>query len=344
MPELRKDPIIGRWVIVATERARRPGNFVDPGENVFEEEGVCPFCVHHETYTPPEVYSIRDNGSHPNSPGWKVRVVPSIKPIMKIEGSLTRRGTALYDVMDDVGAHEVIVETPDHIANMADLDASQIQKVFETYIVRINDLERDPRFRYALAYKNYGWSAGGGKIKHCRSQIIATPITPIRAKDELVGAKKYFDLHERCVYCDLIHQECKNQTRVVAENDQFVALTPFAARFPFEMWILPKKHSCDFSKGAPGTIAELASMMKEILTKLKVGLDDPAYNYVIHTAPFRRESPKDSQWKTINEDYHWHIEVMPRLTHVAGFEKGTGFYICSIPPENTAEYLRGVKV
>ena len=342
MPELRKDPIIGRWIIVATERARRPGNFVDPSENEFIEE-ECPFCAHRESQTPPEIYALRDKHSHPNSAGWKVRVVPSIKPILRIEGSLNRQGSGLYDVTDGVGAHEVIVETPEHIANMADLDLKQIQLVFETFIVRINDLERDPRFKYVLAYKNYGWSAGGGKIRHSRSQIIATPINPMRVKEELIGAKQYFDLHERCVYCDLIKQECDAKKRIVIESDHFAVLAPFASRFPFELWILPKKHHCDFSKGAHGHIHDLAKVLKEVLMRLKVGLDDPAYNFVIHSAPFRRDK-SGNRWKTIEDDYHWHIEVMPRLTHVAGFEKGTGFYICSIPPESTAEFLREVEI
>lgn len=344
MPELRKDPIVGRWIIVASERARRPGNFVDPIENKFEEEGPCPFCEHAESKTPPEVHVVRSKNFHSNGPGWKVRVIPSINPILGIEGSLNRRGKGLYDAMDAVGAHEIVVETPEHIANMADLTLTQIELTFEAYIHRIHDLERDPRFKYVMAFKNYGWSAGGSKILHSRSQLIATPVNPMRVKDELVGAKRYFDLHERCVYCDLVHQECASQDRVVSENDHFVSLAPFAARVPFELWIVPKKHSCDFVRGAQGLVHDLAKILKETLLRLKIGLQDPAYNYVVHTAPFRRPNPKGPQWKTIEEDYHWHIEIMPRLTHVAGFEKGTGFYICSIPPESTAGFLREVQI
>ncbi|MFA5059091.1 MAG: galactose-1-phosphate uridylyltransferase [Candidatus Omnitrophota bacterium] len=342
MPELRKDPIIGRWIIVSTERARRPGTFIDSNHKTIDE-GECPFCEHKESKTPPEIYAVRSHFA-PNSPHWKVRVVPNIAPALKIEGNLQRRGHGLYDVMDNVGAHEVIIETPEHIANMADLDAAQIKLVFETYVVRINDLEKDPRFKYVLPFKNYGWSAGGGNIRHTRSQIIATPVNPMRVKEELVGARRYFSYHERCVYCDLIKQELESKARVVLESDHFLAISPFAARFPFELWILPKKHSCDFSKGIIGFEYDLAEMMKKVLQKLKIGLNDPAYNYVIHSAPFRRGKSKSTEWNTIEGDYHWHIEVMPRLTHVAGFEKGTGFYICSIPPEKTAEFLRRVEI
>ncbi|HOW35793.1 MAG TPA: galactose-1-phosphate uridylyltransferase [Candidatus Omnitrophota bacterium] len=343
MPQLRKDPIIGRWVIVSTERARRPGNFVTPKENSFVED-ECPFCESRESKTPPEIYAVRGkHHPHPNTPGWQVRVIPSINPMLRIEGDLTRRGRGLYDVMSNVGAHEVIVETPKHIANMADLEVDQIKLTLETYILRINDLEKDPRFQYVIPFKNYGWSAGGGKIRHSRSQIIATPVNPWRVKEELAGAKKYFEYRERCIYCDLIRQECESKERIVVEQEHFVAVTPFASRFPFEVWILPKKHSCDFAKGLNGLQGDLAKILKKVLLKIKVGLNDPSYNYVIHSAPFHKRT-NTSDWKTVEHDFHWHIEVMPRLTHVAGFEKGTGFYICSMPPEDTAEYLRGVEV
>ena len=343
MSELRKDPVMGRWIIIANERARRPGSMIDWRDGDAAEE-PCPFCEKHEAQTPPEIYAVRTHHSKPNHPEWKVRVVPSINPILGIDGNLTRRGHSLYDVLDGFGAHEVIIETPKHIAHMGDLPEEQIQVALETYIVRMKDLENDRRFKYVLAYKNYGWMAGGGRIRHSRSQIIATPVNPMRVKEELAGAKKYFEYHERCVYCDLIRQEKDAQTRVILETDHFIALAPFASRFPFEIWILPKKHSCDFVRTPPDVCADLAKILKNILLRLKIGLDDPPFNYVIHTAPFRRWSEKKNYWETIEEDYHWHIEVMPRLTRVAGFEKGTGFYICPIPPEMTAEYLREVEI
>ena len=264
--------------------------------------------------------------------------------MFKIEGEFKRKGQGLYELMQGVGAHEVIIETPKHTANMADVDVKNIVLTLETYALRMNDLEKDERFKYVLAYKNYGFSAGGGPIKHSRSQIIATPVNPLRVKEELVAAKRYFEYRDRCLFCDMITQECESGERIVVDNDHFVAITPFASRFPFEVWVLPKKHSCDFAKGSRESYGELAKTLKLVLQKIKYGLDDPAYNYVIHTAPFRRQRKGGGQWKTIDEDYHWHIEVMPRLTRVAGFEKGTGFYICSIPPENAAEFLRDAEI
>jgi UDPglucose--hexose-1-phosphate uridylyltransferase len=191
-------------------------------------------------------------------------------------------------------------------------------------------------------FKNYGWAAGAGRLKHARSQLIATPVNPKRVKEELAGSRNYYDYHERCIFCDMLKQELATKSRVILDIDGFVAVAPFASRFPFETWILPKKHSSDFTSMDQNSRQMLAKVLKMTLSKLKKGLNDPPYNYVIHTAPFKRE--KLGYWKSIDSDYHWHIEIMPRLTRVAGFEWGTGFYICPLPPENAAEFLRGVEV
>jgi UDPglucose--hexose-1-phosphate uridylyltransferase len=244
--------------------------------------------------------------------------------------------------MAGIGAHEVIVETNQHIANIADLSEEQITKVITCYVDRIVDLGKDNRFKYVLVFKNYGWTAGGGRTKHSKSQLIATPVTPKRVKEELVGAHKYYEYHERCVFCDLVKQELAFKDRIIMDIDGFIAITPFAPRFPFEVWIMPKKHSCDFINLEMGMRLDLARIAKKVLLKLKKGLNDPPYNYILHTAPFRR--PKAGYWKSIDYDYHWHIEIMPRLTRVAGFEWGTGFYICPLPPEDAAKFLRETEV
>ena len=341
MPELRKDPIIGRWVIIATERAKRPDQFSGQAEEGPPEK-PCPFCEGQESQTPPEIYALRTRSTARNSPGWELRVVPSLAPFLKIEGELDRRGKGLYDLMNGIGAHEVVIETNQHIANMADLSEEQISKVITCYIDRMLDLQKDGRFKYVLVFKNYGWIAGGGRIKHSRSQLIATPVNPKRVKEELVGARKYYEYHERCIFCDLIKQELAFKDRVILDIDGFIAITPFAARFPFEIWILPKRHSADFTNLDMGMRLELGRIMKKVLSKLKKGINDPPYNYILHTAPFRR--PKVGYWKSIDYDYHWHIEIIPRLTRVAGFEWGTGFYICPLPPEDAAKFLREVEI
>ncbi|MBM3244523.1 MAG: DUF4931 domain-containing protein [Candidatus Omnitrophica bacterium] len=341
MPELRKDPVIGRWVIIATERARRPDQYAKGAPEGPKEE-ACPFCEGSESQTPPEIDSIRPKNSAPNTPGWDLRVVPSIAPFLRIEGELDRRGKGLYDLMNGVGAHEIVIETNKHIESMSDLSQDQIAKVISCYIDRIIDLEKDRRFKYVMVFKNHGWSAGAGMFKHSKSQLIATPVNPKRVKEELVGARLHYDYHERCIFCDLIKQEIETKDRVILDIDGFIAITPFAARFPFEVWILPKKHSCDFVSLDMESRQNLAKILKMTLAKLKKGLNDPPYNYVIHTAPFRRH--KSGYWKSIDYDYHWHIEIMPRLTRVAGFEWGTGFYICPLPPEEAAKFLREVQV
>ncbi|MFQ5681015.1 MAG: DUF4931 domain-containing protein, partial [Candidatus Omnitrophota bacterium] len=226
MPELRKDPVLGRWVIIATERAKRPDNFA-ASSACGPAEGECPFCEGKEYETPAEVYALRKPQTRPNSSGWQVRVVPSIKPLLHIDGKPERQGRGIFDIINGAGAHEIIVETPQHIANIADLSVEQISRVIDVYARRFKDLEKDERLKYLLVFKNYGWAAGGGRIRHSRSQIIATPVNPKRVKEELVGARKYFEYHERCVFCDLIRQELDFGKRIIADIDGLVAVAPF---------------------------------------------------------------------------------------------------------------------
>ena len=338
MPELRKDPLIGRWVIIATERAKRPVDFVASHDEAMPA-GDCPFCEGRESRTPNEILALR-SGTAPDQPGWQVRVIPSVKPLLRIEGELNRHGKGMYDVMDGIGAHEIIVESPQHIHNAADVPLELFHASLHAAMTRILDLERDPRFRYVLWFKNYGTTAGAGNIQHSRSQLIATPVTPLRVKEELVCARRYYEDKERCLVCDLLQQERDAKIRVVIDSTHIMAICPFASRFPFELWIVPKRHSCDFGKMQPEELADLAAVFKQILSRLKAVLDDPPYNALLHTAPFRHPRSKVAHWKTIEEDYHWHIELIPRLTRVAGFEWGSGFYINPTPPEESAKYLR----
>lgn len=339
MPELRKDPMIGRWVIISTERAKRPTDFLAPGSPP-EAQNHCPFCEGQESSTPSEIFALRPNGGLANSGGWLVRILPSIRPVLRIEGELNRRAKGMFDVMNGIGAHEVIVESPTHIESAAELTVEQWQRTIQAVVVRMVDLEKDPRFRYVLWFKNYGIVAGAGRFQHARSQMIATPVTPKRVKEELVGARRYFEDKERCLMCDVISQEQEMQARIVFESPHMVVLCPFASRFPFELMIVPKRHHCDFDAMEPAEVVDLASAMKHVLTRLKAVLGDPPYNFVLHTAPFRQHRTKASHWRSIMEDYHWHIELMPRLTRVAGFEWGSGFYINPTPPEEAARYLR----
>ncbi|MFH1867641.1 MAG: galactose-1-phosphate uridylyltransferase [Candidatus Omnitrophota bacterium] len=341
MPELRKDPIIGRWVIIATDRAKRPNDFKPDAEGM-AEVSPCPFCAGNENLTPPEITAARHAGSKADNLGWDVRVVPSVSPVLRIEGDPNKTPHGIYDMMNGIGAHEIIIETPEHIDRMSSLSEEQIAKVMSIYKERIIDLEKDKRFKHVIVFKNHKPAAGSAKMRHCRSQLIALPVCPKSVKGELNGAKKYFDYKDRCVFCDIIAQELSEKKRLILNIDGFVAIAPFAARFPFETWILPKKHSADFTNTEDKSMADLGKVVKEVLLRLNNLLSDPPYNYILHTAPYRR--PKAGYWSTIDQDYHWHIEIIPRLTRVAGFEWGTGFYINPTPPEESAQFLREVDI
>ncbi len=333
MPELRKDPIIGRWVIISTERGKRPSDFLRESVQI-KGAPNCPFCMGNEGKTPPEVLAYGRNGAGPNSPGWSVRVVPNKFPALGIEGDLDRQGEGLFDRMNGVGAHEVIVETPDHQQTLATISEKGIEGVLWAYRDRVLDLKNDRRFRYILIFKNHG-EAAGASLEHTHSQLIALPIVPKRVREEVDAAKRYFQEKERCIFCDMVRQEKQAGVRVIAENDHFVSIAPYAPRFPFETWVLPKTHASSFENNQSPIYSSLARMMKDCLMRLDAVLDRPAYNYVIHTSPIGEES---------NEHYHWHIEMMPKLTKVAGFEWGTGFYICPTPPEEAARFLREAAV
>jgi UDPglucose--hexose-1-phosphate uridylyltransferase len=234
------------------------------------------------------------------------------------------------------------VETPQHTENLADLSEPQIATVIGAYMSRIRDLERDPRLTYALLFKNHGAAAGAGRIRHSYSELMAMPVNPARLKDELHGARQYFQMKERCIFCDIIRQEISEGRRLAVATEQFVAIAPFASRFPFELWILPRGHAADFHQMGEGVRHDLAKILRITLRKLRQALKDPPYNFIVHTAPFRR--PRGSMWRTIDEDFHWHIEVMPRLTRVAGFEGGSGFYINPTPPEDAAAFLKDLEL
>ncbi len=333
MPELRKDPIIGRWVIISTERGKRPSDF--PGAPKRKKENkLCPFCPGNESATPPEILAIRPDTSEPNKPGWTLRVISNKYPALRIEGDLNREGVGIFDKMNGVGAHEVIIETPDHNKDLIDLSTKEVQDVIWAYRERSLDLKKDPRFQYILIFKNQG-EAAGASLEHSHSQLIALPIVPKRVTEELEGASKYYGYKERCVFCDIIRQEIADDERVVIQNDSFVSLEPFAPRFPFETWILPKRHSASFDEIKKEDISALATLLLETLRRLAKALNNPQYNYLLHTSPVNNDYP---------EEYHWHIEIIPKLTKVAGFEWGTGFYINPTTPEDAASYLKELEI
>src|SRR5574340_550089 len=243
MPELRKDPIVGRWVIISTERGKRPSEF--ESYQAPSKAGFCPFCPGNESKTPNEVLAYRKNGGIANSPGWHIRVVPNKYPALKVEGDLNREGDGVYDKMNGVGAHEVIIESPDHKDTLSKMTPGQFEEVLWAYRDRIIDLKKDMRLRYILIFKNHG-EAAGASLEHTHSQLIALPVVPIYVREEVEGAKTYYNFKERCIFCDIIRQEAASGARVIQETDHFLVLSPYAPRFPFETWIMPKQHESAF--------------------------------------------------------------------------------------------------
>ena len=341
MSELRWDPLKQHWVIIATERGRRPRDFQVQRES--GEMTSCPFCYGNEDKTPAEIFAIRPSGP-PNSSNWKVRVIPNKYPALRIEGDLNKRGHGLYDVMAGIGAHEVIIETPDHSRGMADLTPAEITDVLIAYRERYLDLRRDARFRYMVLFKNHGTPAGAS-LSHAHSQLIAVPLTPPVAATELRICREFFAAKERCIFCDLIDFELASGSRVIREFANFVILSPYAACFPFEVRLYPKKHAHDFALLNDAELAELAIALRDMLLRLKTVLKDPPFNFILHTAPpMHPRHGKPDYWGSITYDYHWHIELVPRLTQIAGFEWGTGFFINPTSPEDAAAFLRDARI
>jgi UDPglucose--hexose-1-phosphate uridylyltransferase len=329
MPELRKDPIIDRWVIISTERGKRPVFLIE--EAPPPKAAMCPLCPGNEHMTPPEVYAIRPNNSPPNSPDWLLRVIPNKFPALRIEGSLNKEGVGLYDRMNGIGAHEVVVDTPVHGETLTSMGVRGIQNIFIAFKERVLDLAKDKRFRFTIVFKNHG-AVAGASLDHSHSQLISLPIVPKRISEEINGGLSYHKYKDRCIFCDIIAQERDDNVRVIYENSRFIALSPYASRFPFETWILPKNHEpCFVFQSDDDNYHDAADALSTILKKHDKVLNSPPYNFMIHTTPLGNGDVPH---------YHWHIEVIPRLTKMAGFEWGTGFYINPTPPEEATTYLK----
>lgn len=338
MSQLRWDPLKKSWVIITRSPGRAPQDYFAERDQV--QLDACPFCYGHEARTPAEVFALRPAGSAADSPGWKVRVIPNKYPVLRIEGSLELQGRGLYEAMDGVGAHEIIIENPDHGRHLAELSVAEITDVLRAWRARLLDLRRDPRFRYLLIFKNHGVEAGAG-IPHSHCQLIALPITPPVITTELGACRSHFQRHARCLVCAMLEQEIREQVRVVRNDGQFLVFTPFAAAFPFELRLVPLRHSHDFALLSDPELEVLAAALGDTLQRLATVLHDPPYNFILHSAPPMHARPEHPDyWSSLPLDYHWHLELVPRLTRIAGFERGTGFFMNPTPPEDAARYLR----
>jgi UDPglucose--hexose-1-phosphate uridylyltransferase len=327
--ELRKDPVVDRWVIIATERSKRP--YANRTTTESNRDEACPFCAGREGETPPEVLAYRDPSTPANASGWRVRVVPNKFPALVNVGDISRPADSAYVGLSGVGAHEVIIESPKHCLSMAELSEGQVEEVLRAYRQRLVVLQNDERWRSILIYKNEG-SAAGATLEHVHSQLLALPIVPREIDQEWRALVSHHDATNRCLYCEMLERERADGRRIVFETAEFMAFCPFASRFPFELCLMPKEHSPAFDAVANDELPELAFMLRQSLRRL-AGIVDAPLNYVIHSAPLREPT---------RERYHWHLEILPRITKIAGFELASGYYINTVAPEIAAGQLREV--
>ena len=327
MAELRREPVERRWVVITTNPPRGPADYVPykPPYRVQEPLEPCPFCAGREGMTPPEVFALR------KEEGWSVRVIPNKFPFFHIEGVFDRRAEGMYDAMEAVGAHEIVVEAPDHDQSLASMDSKHIEEILGAYQARMIDLKKDARFQHLLILKNYP----GIFNRHPHSHLLAMPIVPRTIDDEIWGTMDYYKRKERCIFCDILREEQSAKKRVVLETPHFLVFCPFASRYPFETWIVPKLHSPDYHAATKEMMVDLSLVMASLFSRFQKLLADPPYSLVFHSSPLQ---PRFHQ-----EEYHWHVEIRLRIGLREGFEWATGFFVNPTPPENAAAYLREIE-
>jgi UDPglucose--hexose-1-phosphate uridylyltransferase len=325
--ELRKDPITQNWVIQ------------EEGEVMWPGAGVCPLCPGQEALSPQTIYS-HTNGHA----SWQLRVTPHPRPLYRIEGDANRRAEGLYDKMRSLGAHEVVVEGPDHLVSLSEQSDENFAHVLRAYVARIVDLKKDRRFRYVTVFRNQGELAGQD-LEHAHSQITATPFIPRRVVYELRSCQRYYELKERCLLCDILKQELAQQTRTVEWDDQFVAFCPFASRVPYEVWVMPTEHHFSFEEDLSTWERQVhfARFLKSILRRVESVA--PAYQLVLHTSPnVHAKFDRAGHWKTLADDFHWHVELLPVCQLKSKSYGVKEVYFNLVRPEQAAEGLRKASV
>ena len=332
MPELRQNRLTKEWVIIATERAKRPEDLKVKREAKPLPSYVqtCPFCPGNEALAPPEVWR-----TPPSAEGnWQVRVLPNKFAALSREGEPTRKIVRSKRTINGVGIHDVVVETPDHSLTTALLTDAQVADVLRSYKARFEAMSADPRVAHVILFKNHGIAAGTS-LEHPHSQMVACPVISSQVRGRLHEALRHFDEYGECIFCMSLQEDLANPDRVVVATEHFVAVEPFASPTPFCTHIMPRRHMASFGAISQPEVEDLARVLRSVLARLYHGLDNPDFNYVIRTAPH------ESAGVTY---YHWYLSIIPRLTRVAGFELGSGMFINTVLPEAAAEFLRNVKV
>ena len=329
MPEYRQDRLTRRWVIIGGDRASRPNEFVEA--SVRQSSLPCPFCAGNEQETPEAVATYPANGKG----SWSVRVVPNKFPAVSSDVVPCPTCQPLSQqvapaAVPGFGRHEVIIESPRHVASLSELTPQEAEAVFRVYRDRLAQLKAERRYRYVQIFKNVG-PAAGASLEHVHSQLVALPGVPEVVQQELLVSAEHFHSHRTSLLGEVVAEELTAAERVVAETPSFVAYCPYASRVPYEVCIAPRYHQPRFEDARPGEIGELSRLMHDLIGRIERAVGQSAYNYFLHTEPF--DTPAD-------DHYHWHIEILPRLTKLAGFEWGTGCYINPLLPEAAAEHLR----
>jgi len=331
MPQLRQNFFTKEWVIIATERAKRPEELAThrPARNVPRFVENCVFCPGNEAKTPPEVMRVPAG----DAGDWQVRIVPNKFGALSRDAQPTRVVRRSHRTMDGFGIHDVIIETPDHSHVTALMPDAHVANILRAYKARYDALSFDPRIAHITIFKNHGLDAGAS-LEHPHSQLIATPVVSNQIRDRLEEALRHYNEYGDCMFCEVMQQELAEAERIVLATEHFVALEPFASFTPFCTHIYPRRHMASFGDISAAEILDLARILSTVLGKIYRGLDNPDFNYTIRSAP--------AEW--IGVKYvHWYVSVIPRLTRVAGFELGSGMFINTVLPEAAAEFLRNVK-
>lgn len=337
MSEIRKDPASHTWIVLASERGKRPCDFCEPAKKKLPAKvSGCPFCGEGEMTIAPKEFAIWPGEIEKQTGKWSTRVLPNKFPALKPSIELTQsQADGVYHLLSGVGGHEVIVDSRKHNTTLADMSIDQLRAMIRTYVKRYLFWKNDPRVVYALIFRNYGWIAGAS-LEHPHSQLIATPVIPPRIFEELREGREYFKANGECLFCRMIKAEYENdRNRIVFENKNAIAFCPFASRFPLETWILPKKHQAVMEGMSTEEEADVAEAISQVFKRIDALLNDPPYNYMVHVGPLRTPGLLY---------YHWHIEILPRLTRPAGFEFGGGIFINTVSPEDAAHNLREAKI
>jgi len=335
--QFRRDPISGQWCIILNKTEDLSAFINNEQAHTRTVMTATRYSVGNEKQTPPEIFAVRAADSKPNDVGWSVRVLPMTEPFLQIHGDLNLRGKGMYDLLDGIGAHELVIESPRANMQWQNMEDQQILNILLAYQQRIIDLKRDHRFRYIMVHKNYG-NDSSELSSHPHTHIIGTPITPARVKEKLTNYRKHYVYKERCLFCDIIFQELADNERIVLQNEHFVTLTPFASRAPFSMRIAPKKHETFFEWNEQ--FQSLVEILRASLGKLAKVVKNPGYIMVLHTGPNIETGKERGLWQTLEKDYHWHIEITPTFKTYTNFELGSGFQVNMVSPERAAKILQ----